>query len=193
MSEDIFATAESIANNASPPSETSAMPIAPILKDHKGRAFDPSLHHVNADGTPILNADGTVKAKRGRRPGSASHIPTEAPASQAEANAAGAAIAESIFMLCRGLGGEAFTPIQRDGIDERAMMISAWQRYCDVKGIKEIPPGMFVCIAMTNYIAPRFTEPTVRARIGGFFARIKNWYRNRRKVSMPDQATPAVE
>lgn len=39
------------------------------LKDYKGRAFDPRLHRVKANGRPDLNADGTLKilppSKRG--------------------------------------------------------------------------------------------------------------------------------
>lgn len=153
-------------------------------KDKKGRGFDAAIH-MSKDGVAILNPDGSIKMKPGRKAGSSySYVPREAPQTHAESMATGAAIAETIFIAFRAIGGEEFTPVVQNGIDERANMIGAWQKYCEAKGITEFPPGAMVCMAMLTYVAPRFTVPTVRARFAGVFVGIrtrwKNWRARRR-------------
>lgn len=183
MEEKILPVADAIASHMQDATASNANGnehIAQTLRDRKGREFNPDIHVTDENGKPILLNDGSIKSKRGRRSGSVSHVHKEAPASADESAAAGAAIAESIFLLCRSIGGEAFTPIERDNINERAMMTSAWQRYCEAKGISEIPPSLFVGVAMMTYVGPRLSEPTVRERIGGAFGRLRNWWRNRK-------------
>lgn len=151
------------------------------LLDRGGRPFDPAYHVADADGKPVLNRDGTVRQKRGRgAPSSRLGTPKAAAAPGAPGSApatvpadAGRQIAEMIFAFGQLIGGEEFAPQinEKYGQDERAQMQDAWSRYCEEKGISDVPPGMAVIIATVGYIAPRLFMPKTKSRL----EKLKNW------------------
>lgn len=147
--------------------------------DRDGRPFDPAIHEKQIDGSPILNRDGTLRIKRGR--GSPRSVvgetrraaggPFATPASTPIE--AGKQISEAIFAFGQVLGGDEFAPVYNKelGINERAQMYDAWSRYCESKGINDIPPGIAIIIATGGYIIPRFAMPKTKTRL----TRVKDW------------------
>lgn len=153
--------------------------------DKSGAVFDPAIHETGADGKGIINSKGMWKRPRGRkvgqpaasrlaepRKGTGATAPADGSTSP-EAAIAGAQIAEAIFALGVVIGGEEFQPIYNpeNGINERAAMSSAFARLCEEKGIRDIPPGIAVTIAVVGYIAPRFFMPKTKTRMESF----KGW------------------
>ncbi len=166
------ADAEAEAVSAAP---GSAVPGAySHARDVHGRSFDPKIHETNAEGAPVFRKNGMLRLKRGhgsevhRERTGQSEVRTAAEVRAEPSPAkAGGAIAESIFALGQALGGEEWTPAvnHQYGIDERAQMHDAWSRYCESKGLDDVPPGLAVLIACFAYAGPRFAMPKTKSRL----------------------------
>lgn len=143
-------------------------------RDDAGTPFDPALH----TGTKLK--DGTWRKRKtpgtpgsfvaARRSKSAPGAATAAPAvdANAEAIATGTVIATLFLGACQSVGGEEWEPTQH----ERDFQTAAWQAYCVAKNLKELSPGLALCVAIGSYAAPRFTKPRTAAKVG----RIKTWF-----------------
>lgn len=57
---------------------------------------------------------------------------------------------------------------------DREALVSGFYRYLHHKGIKDIPPGIALCMAMFGYAAPRFHKPKTSAKIAAYWTLIKS-------------------
>ena len=159
---------------------------AAVVKDKGGDTFNPEEHAVNTDGSPKFTVGGTFAKKRGRKAGKAQNS-TVAKPTQAMQNPnqkyqmTGAAIAESIFMVGRVIGGDEWQPIvdEKTGVDERKNMTDAWSQYAQAKDIGDVPPGVLVAIVMVGYIGPRLAGPKTKTRLQLAWTWLKAKMRNR--------------
>lgn len=149
--------------------------------DSAGDTWNPAIHATGADNKGIKTAKGVWRKRRGQagqvskiggKPSTGSpviqqpQVDTQAQLN-AQARAAGAAAAGSIFMLGRALGGEDWAPTS----DEVTLQSEAWSNYFMAKGIYDFPPGLALFIAVSGYAAPRFFTPKTQERVGT----IKHW------------------
>lgn len=153
-------------------SQASAKPApAPNLPDlirhelnpEPAEQFDPATHETDpATGGPIFNADGTMRRKRGRKPGQVYGRPgdelagggepaTEPAISPAAAMAEAKLFSAFTFSTCEGLFGPAWEPepAERDQITE------ALAEYIRTVGGFGIPPWATVALAFGSYAARR--------------------------------------
>lgn len=186
------------------------------VTDKSGAKFDASVHWADEHGKGKFNAAGLWTKKRGRKageqtasvaPGSRSTAPakpgqkTEAQKTAetqaellAKASAAGTMAAESVFMICRSLGGEEWKPIQKDGVDERKVQTDAWTAYFVATGKVDFPPGVMLLIALGSYAAPRFSMPKTQARVLSLKERVVLWFvRRKEKKAAQRGETPTSE
>jgi hypothetical protein len=83
------------------------------------------------------------------------------------------ATAQAIFMLGIVAGGSEWQPRVDNsiGLNEAETMTKAWRDYYASKGIRDIPPGVALTIALTAYTLPRAMMPQTQGRL----KRVKNW------------------
>lgn len=154
-------------------------------KDKAGEVWNADVHTANKQQT----AKGLWRRKRGKAGGvksSSVALPDQREKQQAEAretaknNArmAGAAAANSIFLLGTMLGGEEWRPITIDkegltfqDIDEKKVMSEAFSDYMLAKGVTDFPPGVTLAMALMSYVAPRLTMPKTKQRLKG----VRGW------------------
>lgn len=174
--------------------------------DKAGARFDPAIHVSGADGKGVLTVRGTWAQKRGRKSntagataapraasgnvaGSASQLGASASPAETQKAAltlqsrqAGIAAAEMMFMAGRVIGGEEWLPMKNEklGLDERAMMHSAFGDYFVATNKVDIPPGAALAFAMCAYMGPRFTMPQTQARFKAIKQKIVQWWINRK-------------
>lgn len=152
-------------------------------KDSAGDAWNPDIHSANKLKT---KQGGKWRRKRGAGAASKVILPDQRAQQLAQAgetaknNArmAGAAAANSIFLLGTMFGGEEWRPITVDEsgitfspIDEKKMMSEAFSEYMLAKGITDFPPGLTLTMALVSYVAPRLAMPKTKERMRG----IKGW------------------
>lgn len=153
--------------------ETPAAPQenAPNVDDF-GTVFDPEKH----TGTKLKNGrwrerkKSTVAAPRSKKTAAApqpSAADLKKAENEAQCRAAGVVAAGAMFMLCRGVMGEEWTPTA----DEVEMQNANWGNYFVAKGINDIPPGAALFMGCMAYAAPRFTKPKTQAKLGA----ARNW------------------
>lgn len=161
------------------------------LRDKQGYTFDSKIHLSKDDGSPKLNKDGTIQRRRLRKKKSQTDgeqisdaVTVQLTAEQqTQARYAGVAAASSLFVVCRGLGGEEWIP-QKDetqGIDERAELQTAFGDYFVSKGWTEFPPGIALSLCLGMYAAPRFTLPQTQSRIKSAWTKSREWLGRRKK------------
>ena len=192
--------ADSLADASPEPSETFIQQTADAkqdqlsewahLRDKLGYTFDQKIHLSNDDGSPKLNADNTIKRRRIRKKKAdtgeaiSDAVTVQLTAEQqTQARYAGVAAASSLFVVCRGLGGEEWQPQKDDaqGIDERAEMQTAFGDYFVSKGWTEFPPGVALSLCLGMYAAPRFTLPQTQSRIKNAWVKTVAWFSRRKK------------
>lgn len=141
--------------------------------DIDGTVFDPEQHAVDADGNPKLTAAKRFAKKRGRKGGGESQLKTERPVDhRADSRAAGVGAA-NLFIALGMMVSPDFAPVidQKQGINEKAMLESAFGDYFAAKEMGDLPPGLALTAALLFYVAPRLSAPTTRTRV----SRFKNW------------------
>jgi len=178
----IAAVGESTVAEAS--GDEAAPPPADGEKDSAGEVWNASVHSANKQKT----AKGVWRRKRGAGANTTSRVilPDQKAKLAAEAgetaknnaNMAGAAAANSIFLLGTMFGGEEWRPITIDEkglsfapVDEKAMMQEAFANYMLAKGVTDFPPGLTLAMALMSYVAPRLAMPKTKERMKG----IKGW------------------
>lgn len=166
------------------PSDTPA-PSSDGEKDKAGEVWNAEIHSANKQKT----AKGLWRRKRGKgnapRTSSVS-LPdqreklAEQARETAKVNArmAGAAAANSVFLLGTMFGGEEWRPITVDSngvtfepVDEKKMMSEAFADYMLAKGVTDFPPGVTLAMCLVSYVAPRLAMPKTKERMRG----IKGW------------------
>lgn len=173
LADDLARTMPEPSEHAIEAAETSeAESQGPVDRD--GRQFDPSLHCVDADGSPKLTARGFLRLKRqSNKAMQNAESQTLAPTYQAAAVMAG-----TIFALGVSIGGDEWSPkIDKSlGINEQEQMIEAWRKYFEAKGIQELPPWLEVAVVMGGYVLPRLAAPKTRSRLGNLGLWLKSKY-----------------
>lgn len=178
----ISAVGESTVTEAT--GEDTQPPSSDGEKDAAGEVWNASVHSANKQKTRT----GHWRRKRGAGANTTSRVilPDQKAKLAAEAgetaknnaNMAGAAAANSIFLLGTMFGGEEWRPITIDEkglsfapVDEKAMMQEAFANYMLAKGVTDFPPGLTLTMALMSYIAPRLTMPRTKERMKG----MKGW------------------
>lgn len=149
------------------------------LVDNKGVSFNPDLHEVDADGNPRLTTSGKLRRKRGNKSGSKINGENEPlnipgkPGAVSPSLEAAKATAGAIFTLGTTIGGDEWQPINdpQSGTNEYANMVDVWNEYYKSKGVKDIPPGIALSIAVIGYVTPRLFMPKTKSRL----SRAKAW------------------
>jgi hypothetical protein len=184
-----------------------------IELDALGIPWDPSIHAKGKDGRGVKSkTTGAWKKRRGLG-GSASTLSRGAgqtqpdPAAEREqieqasaetqARMAGAMMAQLQIRLSVGIGGVHFLPRElripgAPPINEAEMLTAAWGDYFVARGVTMLPPWAALLGAMSMYYLPRFNEPEVRERAGGFFRKIGHgikaswhWFKYRKSGGKP--------
>ena len=142
---------------------------APV--DKYGRTFDPDLHKVDAAGVPLTSAGDQARNNQANN--------------DQEAAATGMAMASMIFLVGQQLGGEEWKPLKNEelGLDESDVMNQACVNYCKAKGVRDIPPGWALVIALSMYSLPRLNKPKTSNRIKA------GWYYLKSKISRKTNGT----
>jgi hypothetical protein len=155
------------------------------LVDKNGEGPDPEKHVFNDDGTPKINADGTLKLKRGRKKGSTvqpkstigntSNIGSSKPAvGNISARVGGVAAANLVIAIGCSIDFEEWQP--QPG--EKESLESAFADYFEAKGLEDIPPGWALCVALGAYALPKFTRPKTQSKLSGITRWIgEKWYK----------------
>lgn len=165
-----------------------------IELDALGIPWNPSVHAKGKDGRGVRSkTTGAWKKRRGlggsastlnRGAGAAEPANPEAERASIEqasadtqARMAGAMMAQLQIRLSVGIGGVHFLPRElripgAPPINEAEMLTAAWGDYFVARGVTMLPPWAALLGAMSMYYLPRFNEPEVRERAGGFFSKI---------------------
>lgn len=129
--------------------------------------FDPSLHELNAEtGGPVFNADGTMRRKRGRRPGQSYGRPGDGEAAGAGGGepidpappiSPAAAIAEAKLAAAMTFGTleSLFGPEWEPETGERDQITEALADYIRTTGGFGLPPWATVALAFGSYAVRR--------------------------------------
>lgn len=80
------------------------------------------------------------------------------------------------------VGGEEWAPMHNKaiGLDERAMMHTAFGDYFVASGKTDIPPGAALTFCVLAYAAPRFAMPKTQTRFQKVKSAIVTWWVNRK-------------
>lgn len=185
-----------------------------IELDALGIPWDASVHAKGKDGRGVRSkTTGAWKKRRGMGGFSstlsrgAGAEPAADPAAEREqierasadtqARMAGAMMAQLQIRLSVGIGGVHFLPRElripgAPAINEAEMLTAAWGDYFVARGVTMLPPWAALLGAMSMYYLPRFNEPEVRERAGGFFRKIGHglkaswhWFRYRKSGGKP--------
>lgn len=91
----------------------------------------------------------------------------------AERLAAATFIAGAVEVSGVALGGIAagMNPLEKTG------MIAVWDKYLKSKNVNDIPPGMALCLVMSQYYGRVLTTPEAKPKVAGFFGRIKKKFK----------------
>lgn len=157
------------------------------LKDVDGNPFNPEIHKTNKAGEPTTTAKGNLikkPAKKGATGGTQNKsfvgskpntqtAPDPQQAIKMQAQASGKMTANLLMTLGIVAGGEEWQPMKdpTSGLDEKAMLESAFADYFEATGKTDIPPGLTLTLAIGGYMLPRFTMPKTQTRLG----KLKSW------------------
>lgn len=142
--------------------------------------FDPSIHAVNADGTPRRKVDGSLARRRGRKGGTSSSASGEKQKKTTVSSGSVAGIDMTDYAVLGDLaaGMTAATGVMVFGAEwdfrdpaERQGMAMAYAEYMRAKEIRDIPPGMVLTMVLVSYSVPRLQLPETQSRmqkIGGW-------------------------
>lgn len=183
--------------------------------DELGVPWNPEFHATGADGKGIRTAKGAWRKRRGvagSRPYLNTSAANSAPAEPKEDPSvteqrtlehqnrmAGAMAGTMLVRISAAVGGKEFLPrnITAAGVtyNEEQFLQTAFGDYFVAKGISDIPPGMVLASALCMYYLPRFQEPAVKERAGGFMHWVKKkgsqvwvWWKYRKGGKPPEKA-----
>lgn len=145
--------------------------------------------------TVILNRDGTVRKKPGRKPGQKNAVPnasdTSAPAGATLSPAApkspqekkavrlgcdqtARAILGTTVGAMRELVGPEWDFTSQEEADGMRIALAA---FIEAKGGGEMSPEIALILVTCGYAGPRFAHENTRAKVGGFFASAWNGFK----------------
>lgn len=130
--------------------------------DSAGNQWDDTIYQKAKDGSPKINKDGTFKKRpiRGLKIDDGATSSIEGAPSK-EAVATGLVFTQAFFSTFIMIGGPAFQPIQQ----EFDAMNMAFVKYCEVKGVGDLPPEMMLLMVASTYAGPRLMQPEIRTKI----------------------------
>ena len=153
------------------------------LTDKHGRKFDPKLHEVDRNGKPKINKkDGFITCKPGRtaKRSTRDQLSDSGPALQPgpdidAINRKMSAEASVDIFLQVGMMvfGSEWQPVKTEQLDERMNLILVTDRYFEHKGIKDVPPGAALAVALIGYAAARMQYPTTQTRMNIILGSLK--------------------
>lgn len=135
----------------------------------------------------ILNRDGTVRKKPGRKPGQKSAAPVQASGDPGEAvtlsptapkspqekkavrlgcDQTARAVLGTVVGAMRELVGPEWDFQSQEEADGMRVAVAA---YIEAKGGGEMSPELALVLVTSGYAFPRFAHENTRAKIGGFF------------------------
>jgi len=149
-------------------------------RDAAGVAFDPALHTGTKlksglwrtrknPGTGGASVIGTPRKKSGASEPISPEVQQRSEA-EAQARAAGIVAAQMTVLIGQTIGGEEWAA-KESPYDEKQMLAGAYGDYFVSKNVTDFPPGIALCLALTMYAAPRFTQPVTRSRL----SKVKTW------------------
>ncbi len=192
------------AESSSPP------PDAP--RDEKGNPFDPARHRRDENGNPVLRKDGTFARIPGRgSPNFKGNEQKSFVADEPEPEPQAPSISEyrvaaemvvstmetGVYMLAGGISND-------EGYKaRRGAAVEAWERYLEIKGVSDLPPGLAVAVATGGLIIPEIAKSKqARRQIGGLRGwlerralGVRQWFRRKkgRKIVPDEMERPATE
>jgi len=156
-----------------------------------GSAFDPAIHE-SEDGKPVLNSDGTLRKKRGRKPtrgpdgkfgrseppqttvadnaggGGLQPPPQERVTRDAAMKAASASVTLGVGFAVGVLGEEWLcTKEEAEGL------IASIGEYFYAEQIAGLTPGWIALASVIAYAAPRIPKPKTQSRLKLIWAKVK--------------------
>lgn len=174
-----------------PPQSTGEAPEqATEPTDVDGRSFNPDIHEydmIDGQRKPRITTRGNLRKKRGlakvkSKIGGIEDAKTapesiQAPPPMEVYQASGQAVAETIFVLCKAIGGPDWEPTD----EERLIQSDAWAYYMSVKQV-DVSPGLVVATSFIAYAGPRFGKPQTKKRLSHIGGRIKKKWRDMRGI-----------
>lgn len=160
------------------PKEKKRKPVKGVTDKH-GQPFNPEIHESDSEGRPVINKkDGFLKLKPGRHKNpdrqysGASPKAAASPSSQVEIDEVltqrryAAEISSSLFINTGVMVfGQEWLPRKSDQIDEHRDVTGYFEKYFEVKGISDIPPGLALALGLIGYGAVRLHLPETRSRM----------------------------
>lgn len=147
--------------------------------DADGSEFDPDIHATDDNGHPKLTQKGKLRKKRGRKSGGLSTsnalqtAQKVAVSEKAKFETVGKGAANALISLGIMMGGEDFTPIQNQHIDEKQNLEMAFADWAQTQDIEDIPPNLALCIVVGSYLLPRMTMPKQVSKL----RMLKEWFK----------------
>lgn len=196
------------------------------LTDKYGRPFDPVMHVTDGGGKPLINrgkgkARGFLTIRAGvRRPKatkskvkrprkkraiiapepepSSPEAPSPEPEPSFPPDQAALIASSMTFQLGMMVFGEDGAPIrdQRMGIDEAFFMKHAYENYFRAKGVRDIPPGWLILIAVGDYSLRRLTMPRPQQRFKVLlskFGKAGRWISSKFRIKPAEKKEKKVE
>ena len=162
------------------PAETDPQGEIESLTDKDGRPYDPDLHTIGSrNGKKFLR-----RRRNPRKPEEPVEVTGPIGGSASfDASGAGLGACALTEIVCVATLGEDWA--MHEG--ERSSMTQAWGAYLDSKGLKDIPPGFILAIALATYAAPRVSKPSTKSRLaaiwtwcGGVWKKSTGWLTRKR-------------
>lgn len=149
------------------------------VTDKHGEPFNADLHEVDAEGRPVINKkDGFLKMKPGRPKNPESQARPQAgkgasPSSQVVEDSEvltqrryAADISSAMYIkIGMMIFGDEWTPRKDEKIDEQKELSNYFEKYFEVKGVNDIPPGAALALGLFGYAAVRLHLPQTRSRL----------------------------
>lgn len=156
--------------------EKSSVSLDSELVDSYGEKFNPDIHITDAEGKPVINRDGFITRKRGRKKGTPTTQKIKLPNGQTATVQIPAAENEDVkrqqaaYISAGGfinigvmIFGEEWLPEQKP-VDEHRLIVQAFDDYYKVKGVADIPPGVALVIALGGYGIKRLAKPNTKTK-----------------------------
>ena len=141
------------------------------LSDRSGALWNPEFHETPAR----KNADGNWAKKRGRKTGAGNPTnPIPVDVDRVTCRRAAENVCLQIFTIAQAFLGPEWAPKIDPalGLNEKEMLVSAWEEYFIVSGIIKMPPWLGLSVAMGCYAFPRLAQPKYMERMKA----LKDWF-----------------
>lgn len=128
-------------------------------KDKDGLSFDPNYHSTDKDGNPVLNQDGTLRKKRGKKLGAINSklsVPNNQnaqPQQTIDYRGPAKVTAQTIDGVLMS-----FSSDLKPTDEEKSLTELTWEEYYRIKDVRDIPPGIMLLGIYTSRISSRLFD-----------------------------------